>query len=490
MNQVRRFFFCFISMSTLAFSASAQSIQAVFTHCTFYSPEQGPYVETYLSVVGNSVKYALTNNGKYQAAIEVGTTYKNANGNVVHTDRYNLLSPEVTDSTKNAFNFLDQQRVQLPNGQYTLELTVLDKNRGTKPATINNAIKLEYYDNIIAISDIQLVDQFTPSTATSMITKSGYDVVPFADNFYPPSIEKIRFYAEVYNTNKVLGENPYLLSFHIESEETKRKLDNLSGFVRQQAGAVNVMMREISIKDLPSGNYNLILEARNSQNEILATKSVFFQRSNRLALPEGDDFSKLDVTNTFASAFKNKNELTDHILSLVPIASSIELIFIDNQLKLSELPLMQKFFYDFWLRRSPVSPESAWIAYRTEVIKVNSEFGTKITRGYATERGRVYLQYGAPNTISRNYTEPSAYPYEIWHFYKLGNQSNRKFVFYNPDLVTNDFQLLHSDALGEPFNNQWELMLQKRNTQSRDYDNEYKGDYYGNKAKENFTIPK
>lgn len=490
MNQVHRLLLCIIATSTLVFSASAQSLQAVFTHRTFYSPEQGPYVETYLSVVGNSVKYAPTTNGKFQAAIEVGATYKNAAGKVVHADRYNLLSPEVTDSSKNAFNFLDQQRVQLPNGEYTLELTVLDKNRGTKPATINNAIKLEYYDNIIAISDIQLVDQFTPSTTTSMITKSGYDVVPFADNFYPPSIEKIRFYAEVYNTNKVIGQNPYLLSFHIESEESKRKLDNLSGFVRQQAAGVSVMMREISIKDLPSGNYNLILEARNSQNEILATKSVFFQRSNRLALPEGDDFSKLDVTNTFASAFTNKNELIDHILSLVPIASSIELIFIDNQLKLSELPLMQKFFYDFWLRRSPVSPESAWIAYRTEVIKVNSEFGTKIMRGYATERGRVYLQYGAPNTISRNYTEPSAYPYEIWHYYKLDNQSNRKFVFYNPDLVTNDFQLLHSDALGEPFNNQWEVLLQKRNTQSRDYDNEYKGDYYGNKAKENFTIPK
>ena len=208
------------------------------------------------------------------AAIEVGATYKNAAGKVVHADRYNLLSPEVTDSSKNAFNFLDQQRVQLPNGEYTLELTVLDKNRGTKPATINNTIKLEYYENIIAISDIQLVDQFTPSTATSMITKSGYDVVPFADNFYPPSIEKIRFYAEVYNTNKVIGENPYLLSFHIESEESKRKLDNLSGFVRQQAAAVNVMMREISIKDLPSGNYNLILEARNSQNEILRDRRL------------------------------------------------------------------------------------------------------------------------------------------------------------------------------------------------------------------------
>jgi hypothetical protein len=169
-----------------------------------------------------------------------------------------------------------------------LELTVLDKNRGTKPATINNAIKLEYYDNIIAISDIQLVDQFTPSAATSMITKSGYDVVPFADNFYPPSIEKIRFYAEVYNTNKVLGENPYLLSFHIESEESKRKLDNLSGFVRQQAAPVSVMMREISIKDLPSGNYNLILDSEFTEKPPEVTVEHIMKFLDSLDLRSGD----------------------------------------------------------------------------------------------------------------------------------------------------------------------------------------------------------
>jgi GWxTD domain-containing protein len=468
----------------------SQSLQAVFTHRTFYSPEQGPYVETYLSVIGSSVKYASTDSGKFQASIEISAVLKNDSGAVVHADRYNLLSPEVTDTSKVAFNFLDQQRIKLPNGNYLLELKVTDKNRGNKPAVISDRIKIEYYDQILSISDIQLVDNISPSIQSSIITKSGYDVIPFADNFYPQSIDKLKFYSEIYNSNKVLGDAPFLVSFHIESEESKRKLDNLSGFTRQQSAAVNVLMRELSIADLPSGNYNLIVEARNSQNELLATKSVFFQRSNRLALPDGTDFSKIDISNTFASAYTQKAILADHIMSLVPIASNIEKIFIDNQLKLADLPLMQKFFYDFWLRRSPVSPETAWIKYRTEVEKVNAEFSTKISRGYATERGRVYLQYGPPNTISRNYTEPSAYPYEIWHYYKMETQSNRKFVFYNPDLVTNDFVLLHSDAMGEPFNNQWEILLQKRNTQSRDYDLEFKGDYYGNKAKENFTNPR
>jgi hypothetical protein len=112
--------------------------------------------------------------------------------------------------------------------------------------------------------------------------------------------------------------------------------------------------------------------------------------------------------------------------------------------------------------------------------------------GYATDRGRVYLQYGPPNTMSDHYAEPSAYPYEIWHYYKLGSQSNRKFVFYNPDLVSNDFVLLHSDAQGELPNSRWEMDLHKRDTQSNDFDKESKdgGLFYGNQAKDNFKNPR
>jgi GWxTD domain-containing protein len=250
-------------------------------------------------------------------------------------------------------------------------------------------------------------------------------------------------------------------------------------------------MGEIPLEDLPSGNYNLVMEARNRENELLAQNAVFFQRSNILPFSDTDDFRQRDISNTFASYITGRDTLAEYINSLFPIASPLEITFLNNQLKIADVKIMQQFFYDFWVRRNPINPEKAWVDYNIEVMKVNNEFGNRVRKGHQTEQGRIYLKYGPPNTITRSHNEPSAYPYEIWHYYKLGNQTNRKFVFYNPDLVSRDFVLLHSDAQGEPFNNQWQMLLYKRDTQTRSYDEEEKGiDYFGNKAGDNFANPR
>ncbi len=52
---------------------------------------------------------------------------------------------------------------------------------------------------------------------------------------------------------------------------------------------------------------------------------------------------------------------------------------------------------------------------------------------------------------------------EIWQYYNLPDgQRNKKFVFYTIDIVTNDFQLVHSDAIGETSNYRWQVEIYKR----------------------------
>ena len=74
--------------------------------------------------------------------------------------------------------------------------------------------------------------------------------------------------------------------------------------------------------------------------------------------------------------------------------------------------------------------------------------------------------------------------------YQDNKQSNKKFVFYNPDLVTNKYTLIHSTAQGEINNHRWELLIHKRDTQAPNLDSEKVRDHFGGNADDNFRNPR
>ena len=131
---------------------------------------------------------------------------------------------------------------------------------------------------------------------------------------------------------------------------------------------------------------------------------------------------------------------------------------------------MQKFLYNYWETRNADYPEAEWNRYKAEVLRVESSFKTRIKHGFETDMGRVWLKYGAPNHTEFSDHEPNSYPYAIWHFYSLGNQTNKRFIFYNPHLVGTEYTLIHSDARGEVYDPYWQVVLQGRNTSLRNYD--------------------
>src|SRR5436190_19971466 len=120
---------------------------------------------------------------------------------------------------------------------------------------------------------------------------------------------------------------------------------------------------------------------------------------------------------------------------------------------------MQQFFLVFWYSRDRMDPEGAWEDYKFQVDLVNANYKTWNKKGYETDRGRVYLEYGVPNEIETNYYEEGVYPNELWHYYTLNEQRNKIFVFYCKNFSTNDFELIHSDATGEINNFHYQEML-------------------------------
>lgn len=475
---------------------------AYLTYATFNVPAKGPYIETYLSVIGNSVKFIKNAAGKYQGAIDVAINFTQ-NGEIKNAQKYTLNSPEAIDTSLGYPNFIDQQRFSLPNGTYSMEMSITDKNSPTDTPFITTLpITINFLDDRSMISDIQLLESYEKSSAQTILTKSGYDLIPYVSTFYPENINKLKFYAEIYNTKKILGaEQKMLVNYFIETYEKRFKLNDYSAFSKQTTNDVTILLTEFDISKLPSGNYNLVVEVRDKENKIQADQKYFFQRKNTQGKYSYEDLKSVNVSNTFVSEYTNKDTLCEYIRMLRPISSSSEIQYAENQLKERNLETMQQLFYNFWKSRSETETQLMWLEYYKEAIKANKEFGTYGLKGYDTDRGRVYLQYGAPDQRTKADVEPNAYPYEIWEYYRLydkslsltypdNKQSNKKFVFYNPDKVSNKYTLIHSTAQGEINNVRWEMLLNKRHPQSNNLDDEKARTHYGSNADENYRSPR
>ena len=486
---MKKYYTLFISL-LIAFNVNANKLQANLSFATFLSPADGPYIETYLSVVGNSVKFIKNANGKFQATVQIMMAFKQ-NNIIKNFKKTDLFSPEIDDTSKTDFSFMDQQRFTLPNGDYDLEIQIFDKNKkDVVPFKTTESMTVNFNPKNISISGTEFVESYKNSVSPNILTKCGYDLVPYTLWFYPASINNLTFYAEVYNTDSIYkADDKFLITYYIESYETKKTITNYFKFKKETPKKVIVVFNEFNIADLPSGNYNLVIEIKDKNNQSVAIKKVFFQRSNPSVAINLSDVAAVDVANTFTEKYKSKDTIADFIKSTFPISTDMEKEFAQNLIVNSDIKMMQQYFYSFWLKRNSVDPEKSWIEYHHEVAKVNKAYGTLIKRGYETDRGRVYLQYGEPNLITESVSDPSSYPYEIWQYYTLQNQKNRKFVFYQPDLVTNDYELLHSDAIGELSDPSWEMKLNKRNTPTYNINQTKSNDYYGGKADDYFNNP-
>ncbi|MBW6460293.1 MAG: GWxTD domain-containing protein [Bacteroidales bacterium] len=472
-------------------SVQARTLKALFNYTIFNVPDKGPYIETYLSVAGESVVFEKNKSDQFQAMIEVTYIFRQ-NNEIKEFDKYQLYSPEITDTTQNFFDFIDQQRYFMPEGVYEMEIIIADLKAGKKPFSAIQPVSIRFEKDNVCFSGIQLVKSITPVTEANILTKGGYDLVPMVYNFFPESLHKFTYYTEIYNAEIVLGQGEkFLVTSNIRSFETGNPIREYASYKRMDAKPVVTLLNEYDISRLPSGNYTLVIEARNKNNEILSVNELFFQRSNPNIEFNLNDLTGIDIQATFACRFTNNDTLQEHLRCLVPIAIELEKNFIYKQSPAAELKTKQQFFYNFWLARDLQNPEKAWQDYYFQVQAVNIAYKTQIQKGYETDRGRVYLKYGPPNVISESYNEPSSYPYEIWHYYELSdNQRNKRFVFYTHDLVTNNFTLLHSDAIGEVSNYRWQVFLNSRWYDPYNVDVRQAPGIYGGRADDYYRNPR
>lgn len=484
-------------LALLTFSgASFAQLRAEFTTAKFNSPE-GPFIENYLNIKGYSAAFEALDTAAFQAKVEVTYILKDAEGQVFSFDKYQVQSPVVYDTLASLVDFSDVKRFSVPNNKpFTIDIVVRDLVAdSSEPLIASTELEVNFQSDSIQFSDLEHVDKAFKANETdpkSDFQKNGFVLVPKTNNFYHEYNKRISFYFEFYNAQKVLGADAdYLLNYYVALEGRNSAAYNLRSIKRLKATEVQPFLGSFSLEKVPSGNYDLVVEVIDRENNLIARNRWMFQRSNPNVQIDINELLSQDVSATFVTRMA-ADSLADCIAALNPISTDNERKFVLSDLAGADLAMRQKYFYTFWSTRNAADPESEWIKYREQLDLVNRFYATPIKRGWETDRGRVYLQYGAPNTITARTNEPTNYPYEIWHYYNLPMRSNAKFVFYNRDLGVENYELLHSNVLGEMNNYRWRYILAQRGGQLPNLDDEAIEfqDHFGNRVDEFFEMPR
>jgi len=467
----------------------AQKLSALIDYKSYYDATTNePYLEISSFINGKTATYISDNQGKFEAEVRIIVQAFQEDLLINQLD-YILVSEKFEDydpSTKP--NFGDVQNLQLPNGEYILQFSVQDMHADMKPMHYTDVAVLNYPQDNVSISDISFYRNVSREPQGDIFDKYGFSLTPLFYGYVPEDLYNLPFSCEIYNTEKLVGNNePITIKSYITCFENNLMPYPEARYVTQtKAKPVVVTIGEIGIFKLPSGNYNLIIDVFNKDSVLLATNSNFFQRSNPGITLNLEDITSVNVENTFVDQIKDTMQLLEYVRFLYPISTPVEREFYSARMKLISAESLKKFFYAFWLKRDPANPEKAWLEYLEKVKHANKAFGCKLVQGYRTDRGRVYLQYGPPNSIVESPYSPHAYPYEIWHYYYCVDQSNVKFIFYNKDLVSNDYELLHSDKKGELQDPYWQIRVTERKAPIYNPDQRAPGSYFGGSAKDDW----
>ena len=464
-----------IIFSILSLAISAKSIGLILSYNTYLSAEGNTYLEVYYLLDPLSLKF-IQDGKSYQGEVEITLTFSQGE-NIVNYDK--LKIPVLLTDTLESSPYIQQSRIQLDTGVYQMDLWLKDVNLEAEPIHLSQDFSIDFDFLTPHFSAPLFLDNFEKTTEENEFSKGGYDLYPNitpGTPYFHDGYKKLSFYIELYNSQMLNKEEPFLFKYYIRNENTSEILNEYAGFSKKKTGLIVPLLNSFNISNLRTGNYSLVIKAINQNNKEIAKDSTFFYRYKE----DGQNYdyehmASLDITASFVEKLNDMDTLYRYIDCLYPISTPLETRYAENQKRERNIENMQRYFLSFWKKRDMLDPQSSWEDYYKTVKQIDKKYRTPIMPGYKTARGRVFLQYGPPYQIESFPSDPRVLPYEIWQYDQLESASttyqvNKVFIFINYILGSNDYELAHSSAVGEMYDPAWKLRLQKRDFQSHNVD--------------------
>lgn len=418
----------------------------------YYTLTGEPYMELFLSVDAGSVRY-ISREGQYQGEVDFTLLLKNALEEAVYADKFRFTLPPVPDTTSPERDrlYVDIRRLRLPPGAYLIEVEAMDPHQLPRPQKVKALLEIEIPDSTrrFRYSDLLYVHRLNVPEAH--YERHGIRMEPWVSNGLLIDPDTVRVYGEVYGIDS-LTQEPYYLRMRVLDVQRAVEIPGLS--ISRRPGRprpFEAFTFTLPIRNLPSGVYLTQIDLCRNDGEVLAS---WYRRFTLLSTAEPvveASEAEYDTQYNFP-----EKKLDEFLGAMTYLATPTEKSFMRT---LQTFPDKKKFFVAFWKKRqdSPGQIDFKEFLKRFEYARQN--FKSTMRPGWKTDRGRVFIQYGPPNDMQFFYNEPDKYPYQIWTYNQIGAQGQVIFVFYDPDLITGEYPLLHSNKIGEIQNRNWRAFL-------------------------------
>ncbi len=335
-----------------------------------------------------------------------------------------------------SFLLFDNYIAELPiNRAYVLNFGLHDLG-SDEVFEISETFWMPSFEGPMALSGLALLGEVEETSEPGLFVRNGYRMLPNPSGVFGVNFPALYYYLEVYRDEGISGN---IRSRWIIHDAEELVVAESEWEIIETSASELFLLNGLDVAGLSPGKYFLTVEVG---SEGVATP---LSARKSFLLPE-------------ARVFANMGEIED---------IEQEYKYIQYFLSKSDKDLFEKLTVDgkaefirrFWEDNDP-TPETPENEYRRDVTErwhtanyAFDESGRSELNGWKTERGRIYIKFGRPNSIERNPIEIDRNPYEIWEYYKL--EGGSEFVFADVRGI-NQWRLIHSTYPGEVYNPNWE----------------------------------
>jgi GWxTD domain-containing protein len=444
-----RLIFLFL-LNLTCFAMASASIEADL-HVYKFQQEQGNYIEVYSRISAESLTWQEVN-GQSHAAVDLLLLLREVEGDTIHAQKLVLKANHLSSK-----DLMDVRRIRLDPGTYEVILDLTDQLNTVSTQQIIYAFEIredlgvQQSSLILNVDNQRCLDQ-------KINCRSGLSVEPLPWDISGEDNKVIYLYNELMNTDWLGG--PFFIAYGLRNLEGE---DIAIRYKRLDPQKQIVLNLPFDVSKLVSEEYRFFIDVFNQGKTKMSGVSAPFTKVNPSADLEAITSYNDKVSTSWVQQIPEEDLVFD-LKSIWPLVANHRTATLDRITR-SEKPRLQRhFIYTFWKERGGENPEAAYYQYREVAKAVDKRFYNSVGFGTETDRGYIYLKYGKPNDIIAVEDEPEAPPYQIWRYNYIPNtkQNNVKFIFYNPSLASNDFQLLHGTCRGELQNPAWEVELYRR----------------------------